>query len=98
MVHAFLTVFLTAGVIAWAIILWQNGQAKVGDLVLITSLAFGILHGTHDLAVSLVDLPPHVVRRVESISPLRTPHDRETLPGAPALPVGPGEVAFERVR
>jgi ATP-binding cassette subfamily B protein len=98
LVHAVLTVFLTAGVIAWAIILWQNGQAKVGDLVLITSLAFGILHGTRDLAVSLVDLTQHVVRLEEAISTLLTPHDLENLPGAPALPVGPGEVAFERVR
>jgi ATP-binding cassette subfamily B protein len=46
LLHAVLTAILTAGVIAWGIILWQNGQAKVGDLVLITALAFGILHGT----------------------------------------------------
>ncbi|MDR3533160.1 MAG: ABC transporter ATP-binding protein, partial [Rhodopila sp.] len=98
LVHAVLTAILTAGVVAWGIILWQNGQAKVGDLVLITSLAFGILHGTRDLAVALVDLTQHVARLDEAISALLTPHDLENLPDAQPLPAGPGEVAFEQVR
>ena len=98
LVHAILTVFLTVGVVAWAIILWQNGQAKVGDLVLITSLAFGILHGTRDLAVSLVDLTQHVARLEEAISTLLTPHELKDSQDARTLPTGPGQVAFEQVR
>jgi ATP-binding cassette subfamily B protein len=98
LVHAVLTAFLTAGVIAWGIMLWQHGQAKVGDLVLITALAFGILHGTRDLAVALVDLTQHVARLSEAISALLTPHELIDLPDARPLPVGPGEVAFEQVR
>jgi ATP-binding cassette, subfamily B, bacterial len=98
LVHAILTAFLTAGVIAWGIILWQNGQARVGDLVLITALAFGILHGSRDLAVALVDLTQHVARLQEAISTLLTPHDLNDLPDARPLPAGPGEVAFEQVR
>jgi ATP-binding cassette subfamily B protein len=98
LVHAVLTALLTAAVIAWGIILWQNGQAKVGDLVLITSLAFGILHGSRDLAVALVDLTQHVARLTEAISALLTPHDLQDLPKARPLPAGPGEVAFEHVR
>jgi ATP-binding cassette, subfamily B, bacterial len=98
LVHAVLTAFLTAGVVAWGIILWQNGQAKVGDLVLITALAFGILHGTRDLAVALVDLTQHVARLEEAIAALLTPHDLNDLPDARPLPDGPGKVAFEQVR
>ena len=98
LIHAILTAFLTAGVVAWGIILWQNGQAKVGDLVLITSLAFGILHGTRDLAVALVDLTQHVARLEEAISALLTPHELNDLPDARQLPTGPGEVSFEQVR
>jgi ATP-binding cassette subfamily B protein len=97
LVHAVLTAFLTAGVVAWGILLWQNGEAKVGDLVLITALAFGILHGTRDLAVALVDLTQHVARLQEAISTLLTPHDLNDLPDAEPLPEGPGEVAFEQV-
>jgi ATP-binding cassette subfamily B protein len=98
LVHAVLTAILTAGVVAWGIVLWQNGQAKVGDLVLITALAFGILHGTRDLAVALVDLTQHVARLEEAISALLTPHDLKDLPDSRMLPTGPGEVAFEQVR
>ncbi len=97
LVHAVLTAFLTAGVVAWGILLWQNGQAKVGDLVLITALAFGILHGTRDLAVALVDLTQHVARLEEAISALLTPHELRDLEDAEPLPAGPGEVAFEQV-
>jgi len=98
LIHAVLTALLTAGVIAWGILLWQHGQAKVGDLVLITALAFGILHGSRDLAVALVDLTQHIARLDEAISALLTPHELKDLPDAEALPSGPGEVAFEQVR
>ena len=98
LVHAVLTALLTAAVIAWGIILWQHGQAKVGDLVLITSLALGILHGSRDLAVALVDLTQHVARLAEAISALLTPHDLKDRLDARPLPAGPGEVAFEHVR
>ncbi len=81
LVHAILTAFLTAGVVAWGIMLWQHGQAKVGDLVLITALAFGILHGTRDLAVALVDLTQHVARLEEAISTLLTPHELKDRAG-----------------
>ncbi len=102
LVHAVLTAIMTAGVVAWGIILWQHGQAKVGDLVLITALAFGILHGTRDLAVALVDLTQHVARLEEAISALLTPHDLTDLPDAEPLPAGPnqvrGQVTFDQVR
>jgi ATP-binding cassette subfamily B protein len=98
LVHAILTAILTAGVIAWGILLWQHGQAKVGDLVLITALAFGILHGTRDLAVALVDLTQHIARLEEATVTLLSPHELKDRPDATALPSGPGQVAFERVR
>jgi ATP-binding cassette subfamily B protein len=98
LVHAILTALLTAGVVAWGILLWQQGHAKVGDLVLITSLAFGILHGTRDLAVALVDLTQHIARLEEAISTLLTPHELKDATDALPLPAGRGEVAFEQVR
>src|SRR3974390_3386276 len=32
--HAFVTILLTLGLVAWAIMLWQRGQATTGDVVL----------------------------------------------------------------
>ncbi|MDR3536433.1 MAG: ABC transporter ATP-binding protein [Acetobacteraceae bacterium] len=97
LIHAVLTALLTAGVVAWGILLWQRGQASVGDLVLITALAFSILHGTRDLAVALVDLTQHIARLDEAITALLMPHDLPDRADAYALKPGRGEVTFERV-
>jgi ATP-binding cassette, subfamily B, bacterial len=98
LVHAVLTAVLTACVIGWGILLWQHGQAKVGDLVLITALAFGILHGTRDLAVALVDLTQHIARLEEAIAALLVPHQLTDAADAKPLPRGAGLVSFEQVR
>ena len=99
LLHAVLTALITTGLLAWAIIMWQRGEATAGDMVLITSLGFTILHGTRDLAVSLVDLTQQVARLEEAITSLLTPHELPDSPNAPTLPsTGPGRVTFEHVR
>jgi ATP-binding cassette subfamily B protein len=97
LIHAVLTAMLTAGVVASGIHLWLIGQATVGDIVLLTSLAFTILHGTRDLAVSLVDVTQYVSRLDEASRALLQPQELPDLPNAPALPPGPREVTFEDV-
>jgi ATP-binding cassette subfamily B protein len=97
LIHAVLTALLTAGVVASGIHLWLIGQASVGDIVLLTSLAFTILHGTRDLAVSLVDVTQYVSRLDEATRALLLPQELPDLPNAPALPPGPREVVFEDV-
>ncbi len=56
--HAVCTALLSAGLLGWGIVLWQNGQASTGDVVLVSTMGFTILHGTRDLAVALVELDP----------------------------------------
>jgi ATP-binding cassette subfamily B protein len=98
LIHAVITATLIAGVVGWGILLWQQGQATVGDLVLITTLSFGILHCTRDLAVALVDLTQHVARLEEAIGSLLIEHELPDRPDARPLRVGAGEVTFEQVR
>jgi ATP-binding cassette, subfamily B, bacterial len=98
LIHAVITAGLIAGVVAWGILLWQQGEASVGDLVLITALSFGILHSTRDLAVALVDLTQHLARLEEAIGSLLTVHELPDRLGATALLPGAGRVAFEQVR
>jgi ATP-binding cassette subfamily B protein len=97
LIHAVITTLLIAGMVAWGITLWQGGAATVGDLVLITSLSFGILHCTRDLAVALVDLTQHVARLEEAIGSLLIPHELPDRPGARPLLQGVGEVTFDAV-
>jgi len=95
--HAGVTVTLTIGVLAWAIALWQRGVATTGDIVLITTLGFVILHATRDLAVALVDVTQHMARLSEAISNLLVPHEIADHPSALPLARHRGAVDFENV-
>jgi ATP-binding cassette subfamily B protein len=98
LIHAVITAALVAGVVGWGLLLWQHGQATVGDLVLITALSIGILHCTRDLAVALVDLTQHVARLEEAIGSLLTDHELPDRPDARPQRAGAGQVMFEQVR
>src|ERR1700737_3617228 len=72
--HAAVTVLLTVALLAWAIVLWENGSSTAGDVVLVCTLGLSILHATRDLAVALVDVTQHVARLSEALSTLLVPH------------------------
>jgi len=97
LIHAVMTAFLTAGLLAWGVVMWQHGQASAGDMVLICSLGFTILHGTRDLAVALVDLTAQVARLEEAIGALLVPHDLPDREGAATLVPVAGRVDFADV-
>lgn len=98
LLHAVLTALLTAGVVAFGILMWQRHQATVGDIVLLTTLAMTILNATRDLAVALVALTQDVARLEEAIGAVLTPHDLPDHADAKPLRPGAGAVAFEDVR
>src|SRR3954470_6988994 len=75
LIHAGVTVVLTIALMAWAIMLWQDGRATTGDVVLVCTLGLSILNATRDLAVALVDVTQHVARLTEAIATLLVPHD-----------------------
>ena len=95
--HAAITALLTAGLLAWSIMLWERGAASSGDVVLVTSLGFTILHGTRDLAVALVDTTQHIARLAEALATLLLPH--ELIDSDQAHPLGQplGAVEFRDV-
>ncbi len=102
LLHAALTIVLTVAVLAWAIVLWQRGRASAGDVVLVCTLGFTVLHATRDLAVALVDVTQHMARLAEAIATLLQPHSMREHPGAvPLVPLRGGGafggVVFENV-
>ncbi|WP_240048302.1 ABC transporter ATP-binding protein [Crenalkalicoccus roseus] len=97
LVHAVTTAVLTAALLAWAIWLWEQGRATTGDIVLVCSLGFTILHASRDLALALVDLTQHMARLAEALATLLAPHEMPDAPDArPFRPQG-GRVEFQRV-
>jgi ATP-binding cassette subfamily B protein len=97
LLHAAVTIVLTVAMLAWAIVLWQRGQASSGDVVLVCTLGFTILHSTRDLAVALVDVTQHMARLSEAISTLLQPHQLMDHPEATPLQPSHRGIEFEDV-
>ncbi|MGM4902165.1 ABC transporter ATP-binding protein [Tardiphaga sp. 866_E4_N2_1] len=95
--HAAITVALTIGLLAWAIMLWQRDGASTGDVVLICTLGLSILHATRDLAVALVDVTQHVARLSEALSTLLVPHELSDHPEAEPLVKSGAAIAFNNI-
>jgi ATP-binding cassette, subfamily B, bacterial len=95
--HAVVTIVLALGLLAWAIMLWQQGEATTGDVVLVCTLGLSVLHATRDLAVALVDITQHVARLSEALATLLIPHELRDHPDAAPLIRRGASVKFERL-
>ena len=95
--HAFVTVTLTIGLLAWVLLLWQQGRATTGDVILVCTLGLSVLHATRDLAIALVDVTQHAARFAEALETLLVPHQMYDRPGAKALARGGISLKFEGV-
>jgi ATP-binding cassette subfamily B protein len=95
--HALVTIVLTLGLLAWAIVLWQRGLATTGDVVMACTLGMSVLHATRDLAVALVDVTQHVARLSEALATLLIPHELRDHPKAEPLIKRGARVDFDGV-
>src|ERR1700691_2237085 len=95
--HAAATIILTLGLLAWAIMLWRQGAATTGDVVLVCTLGLSVLHATRDLAVALVDITQHIARLAEAVATLLLPHELRDHPEAEPLVRRGASVKFEHV-
>ena len=95
--HAGVTMILMVVLLAWAIRLWQGGAASAGQVVLVCTLGFGILHATRDLAVALVDVTQHLARLSEAVATLLVPHELSDHAEATRLTRRRGHVEFDNV-
>jgi ATP-binding cassette subfamily B protein len=95
--HALVTIVLTLGLLAWAIVLWERGLATTGDVVMACTLGMSVLHATRDLAVALVDVTQHVARLSEALATLLIPHELCDHPKAEPLIKRGARVEFDDV-
>lgn len=95
--HAVCVFTVTAGVLVWAINLWQAGSITVGDVVLTTTLSFTVLNASRDFATALVDVIQHFAKLREAVQVLALPHEMADASDAkPLINLG-GSVEFENV-
>src|SRR5579863_7833863 len=95
--HAVVTILLTLGLLSWSIMLWTQGEATTGDVVLACTLSISVLSATRDLAVALVDMTQHVARLAEAVATLLVPHELRDHPGAAPLVRRGASVKFEQI-
>src|SRR5215467_12810238 len=95
--HAAVTIIFAIGLLGWAIVLWQEGAATAGDVILACTLGLAVLHATRDLAVALVDITQHVARLAEALAALLPPHELRDHPEAACLVRRGASVKLERI-
>jgi ATP-binding cassette subfamily B protein len=96
-IHDVALCLMVGGMLAWAVHLWSVGRITPGDVVLVSALTFRILHGSRDVALSLVDMVQQfgfIEETLRVIGQKRTVLDP---PGAPALVPSRGSVSFRSV-
>jgi ATP-binding cassette subfamily B protein len=97
LLHALAVLTITAGVLAWSVMLWRTGRVTTGDVVLTTTLCFTVLHASRDLAMALVDLVQQLAKLGEAVQELGLPHEMPDEPDAkPLLNLG-GSAALVNV-
>ena len=95
--HAASVFVVTAGVLAWAVMLWRAGSITTGDVVLTTTLGITLLGSSRDLAMATVDLLQHFAKLGEAVKELGLPHEMVDAPDAkPLISLG-GSVIFDKV-
>jgi ATP-binding cassette, subfamily B, bacterial len=95
--HALVTVILTLCLLAWALRLWQQGNASAGDVVMVCTLGMSVLSATRDLAVALVDVTQHLARLSEALLTLLVPHQLRDHPEAVPLVHHGADISFANV-
>ncbi|HUI13199.1 MAG TPA: ABC transporter ATP-binding protein [Xanthobacteraceae bacterium] len=95
--HAVVTITLTLGLLIWSIMLWTQGEATTGDVVLACTLSISVLSATRDLAVALVDMTQHIARLAEAVATLLVPHELRDHPEAEPLVRRGASVKFEAI-
>ncbi len=83
--HALITIVLIVCLLAWAIVLWQQGAVTTGAVVLVCTLGLSVLQATRDLAVALVDVTQHMARLAEALETLLVAHELHDHPKAKPL-------------
>jgi ATP-binding cassette subfamily B protein len=95
--HALTTAVLTAALLAWVLSRWEHGRASAGDVVLVTTLGFTILHGTRDLAVALVEMVQDWARMKDALDSLLVPHEMTDHDASVGLPSPRGAIRFDNI-
>lgn len=88
---------MAGGMLVWILVLWSRGRVTPGDVILTLAVVFRVLHGSRDLAFSVVNASQFVARIAESIELIGEDHKVVDWPDARQLVASGGTIVFENV-
>src|SRR3954468_3599526 len=95
--HDLALVVMAGSMLAWSVHLWVVGRVTPGDVVVVNALTFRILHGSRDMALSLVDMVQQFGFIENTLKVIGQPQSVVDAPGAKALVRRGGAVEFRQV-
>jgi ATP-binding cassette, subfamily B, bacterial len=96
-IHDMCLVITGAGMLVWAIMLWRSGSISTGDVVIVSTLTFRILHGSRDLALALVGTAQQFGIINETLKVIAQPHSVKDPEHPSQLNIASGNIVFEKV-
>jgi ATP-binding cassette subfamily B protein len=88
---------LAGGMLTWAVLLWSRGSITPGEVVVVSALTFRILHGSRDMALSLVELVQHFGFIEDTLNVIGQRQTVQDVDGAPVLVRRGGSVEYRNV-
>ena len=96
-IHDMCLVITGAGMLVWSILLWRASSISTGDVVIVSTLTFRILHGSRDLALALVGTAQQFGIINETLKVIAQPHSVKDPDEYAQLNVESGGIQFNNV-
>jgi ATP-binding cassette subfamily B protein len=94
-IHDICLSLMAGGMLIWAINLWRGGGITAGDVVMVSTLTFRILHGSRELALALVDTTQQLGAIADTLKIIVQPHSLDDP--EPQLLLSQGQIEFRDV-
>jgi ATP-binding cassette subfamily B protein len=96
-IHDIALWIMAGSMLVWALMLWSRSEISPGEVVVVSALTFRILHGSRDMAMSLVDMVQQFGFIADTLGVIGQPQTVVDHPGAPTVTTTKGALTLKKV-
>jgi ATP-binding cassette subfamily B protein len=96
-IQGFMMVAIQAGILGAGLLMWQQGHATAGDVTFVLAMFFVLQGNLREVGMDIRNLQRAVNDMEELVLLDKTPLGIDDKPGAKAIAIGKGEIAFDHV-
>ncbi|MDR6821064.1 ATP-binding cassette subfamily B protein [Neorhizobium sp. 2083] len=96
-IHDIALWIMAGAMLVWALMLWSRSEISPGEVVVVSALTFRILHGSRDMAMSLVDMVQQFGFIADTLAVIGQRQTVVDHPGAPVVTATKGALSLENV-